>query len=122
METRRWTNPSQPQTLYIAQFLLYFDAFWLIIRGALFSPLGLLLIVGSAAGAFGIANEQKWGYWLGLAVASFSLFFTAYPLFGFQGLRLLLDIFYLIALVFAVALVVLLLHPESRDYQKIWFR
>ncbi|MCX7621946.1 MAG: hypothetical protein N2037_14035, partial [Acidimicrobiales bacterium] len=119
---RRWTNPSQPQTLYIAQFLLYFDAVWLLIRGALFTPIGLLLIVGSAAGAFGIANEQKWGYWLGLAVAGFSLFFTAYPLFRTDGLRLLLDIFYLIALVFAVALVVLLLHPESRDYQRIWFR
>ena len=26
METRRWTNPSQPQTLYIATFLLYANA------------------------------------------------------------------------------------------------
>ncbi len=122
METRRWTNPSQPQTLYLAQFLLYFDAFWLVIQGNLFNPIGLLLITGSVAAAFGIANEQKWGYWLGLAVAGFGLFVTVAPLFGAAGLKRLLDIFYLIALVFAVALVVLLLHPESRDYQKIWFR
>ncbi len=28
MSERRWFNPNVPQTLYVAQFLLYFDAFW----------------------------------------------------------------------------------------------
>ena len=28
----------------------------------------------------------------------------------------------LISLLFAIALVALLLHPQSRDYQRIWFK
>ncbi len=33
METRRWTNPSQPQTLYMATFLLYIEAFFNVLDG-----------------------------------------------------------------------------------------
>ena len=38
------------------------------------------------------------------------------------GLTEVLRIANLIPLMFAVALVVALLHPMSRDYQRIWFR
>ena len=31
VQTRRWVNQSQPQTLVIATFLLYFDAFWALL-------------------------------------------------------------------------------------------
>ena len=108
METRRWTNPSQPQTLQIAVFLLYFNAFFMVIYGGLFHPLGLLLVVASVAGGFGIANEQKWGYIVGLVAAAVDVFLTL----GGN----------IINLMFAIALVALLLHPQSRDYQRIWFR
>src|SRR5207244_2407571 len=69
METRRWVNPSQPQTLQIAVFLLYFNAVFTAIFGGLFSVFGLLIIAGCAAAGFGIANEQKWGYGVGVAMA-----------------------------------------------------
>jgi hypothetical protein len=123
METRRWTNPSQPQTLYLAQFLLYFTAAFallgLVLGGGL-GPIGLLVAGGGAAGAYGIANEKKWGYGLAVAVAVVVVGFQALLLLG--DFSLLANISFLINAMFDVALAVLLLHPQSRDYQKVWFR
>ncbi len=107
METRRWTNPTQPQTLQIAVFLLYINSAFLAFYGGIFDPLGLLLIAGGVGGGFGIANEKRWGYMLSLVVA---------------GARVLLLAGGIIGLMFEIALVALLLHPQSRDYQRIWFR
>src|SRR5687767_882372 len=76
MQSRRWLNPSQPQTLQIAVILLYmnaafglllrsYTAFWELARwigvdAAEYA--GVLSFVGMAVAAFGIANEKKWGY------------------------------------------------------------
>ena len=118
METRRWTNPHQPQTLQIGVFLLYanavFTLFWLL-RANVFPLLFLLAVVGAAAGAYGIANEQKWGYFLGLAMAFFPFALRVYYGVGIFSTGL-------INLMFEIALVALLLHPQSRDYQRIWFK
>ena len=73
METRRWLNQSQPQTLVIAVMLLYLDAVFIALSGGIFSPLGLVIIVGSVAAGYGIANERKWGYFLGIGIAVFFL-------------------------------------------------
>lgn len=117
METRRWTNPSQPQTLQIAVFLLYFGAFFDVLRGAFGgSPLLLLVGVGQAGAAYGIANEKRWGYSLGLAT---SLAPAALRVLS-GGPGDLLSV-HPITLLFEVALIALLLHPQSRDYQRIWF-
>jgi hypothetical protein len=117
METRRWTNPSQPQTLQIAVFLLYFRAFFSLLVG-LFggAPLGILIGAGQAGAAFGIANEKRWGYSLGLA-ASFAP--AALRVLSSGPGALLRE--NPITLLFEVALIALLLHPQSRDYQRIWF-
>src|SRR5207302_7360230 len=69
METRRWTNPSQPQTLQIAVFLLYINAVFALLQGALPTPFGILLIAGGVAAGFGIATERRCGYGLGLVMA-----------------------------------------------------
>jgi hypothetical protein len=114
METRRFVNPGQPQTLQIAVFLLYLNAAFTLLFGGFLSPFGLLLIVGGAAAGFGIANEKKWGYGLGLAMA-----FAPFVLRLVYGGSLLGAS--LINLMFEIALVALLLHPQSRDYQRIWF-
>ena len=115
METRRWTNPTQPQTLQIAVFLLYINAvFALLFLGV--SGVGLLLTAGGAAAGFGIANERRWGYNLGLGMAFFP-FVIRMAVNGVEGV-LGGDI---INLMFEIALVALLLHPHSREYQKIWF-
>jgi hypothetical protein len=116
METRRWTNPSQPQTMQIAVFLLYARAVMLVLFGAVRFPPYLLLAVGNAAGGFGIANEKKWGYAVGVASAfGPALIRMAY---GGPGAVIGGDP---IGLMFEIALIALLLHPQSRDYQRIWF-
>ena len=112
MESRRWVNQTQPQTLQIAVFLLYFNAVFLVIFGGLFVVLGLVWIVGSVAAGYAIANEHKWGYLLGVAAA----------LFPFALLILNRSTPNLLTLLFEIALVALLLHPQSRDYQRIWFK
>jgi hypothetical protein len=118
MEQRRWLNQSQPQTLVIACFLLYLNAAFGVLALLSFGTLPaleLLLIGGGVGGAYGIANERKWGYILAIAMAFSPL---ALPLmFGLNPFST--DV---ISLIFEIALIALLLHPQSREYQKIWFR
>jgi uncharacterized membrane protein (DUF2068 family) len=121
METRRWTNPTQPQTLQIAVLLLYINAVFGVLFGAVFTLPGLILVVAQAASGFGIANERKWGYWLGVAAAAFGLLPFAL-IIASDGVGSIFNIALLINLVFPAALFALLLHPMSRDYQRIWFR
>ena len=119
METRRWLNQSQPQTLVIAVLLLYLDAAFGILS-VLTGAGGLLLIaiiVGSIAAGYGIANERKWGYWLGVAIAV--LYLLPFILYLLQNGRLSSN---LIGLAFAIAKFALLIHPQSRDYERIWFK
>jgi hypothetical protein len=112
MENRRWINQSQPQTLQIAVFLLYAGAAFALLRGDI-----LFALAGGAAG-FGIANEQKWGYGVGIAVTV--LPFVLLLTFGSEMGRVIrLNV---IGLMFDIALLALLLHPQSRDYQRIWFK
>jgi len=123
MQTRRWTNPSQPQTLQIAVFLFYINAAFSVLFGTFLPllPLGLLLIVGMVATGFGIANEMKWGYWLGVVIAGLSVLFEVVLPVVVNGPDVLLNPFFLIGALFPVALLCLVLHPQSRDYQRIWF-
>jgi len=120
METRRWVNQSQPQTLYIAVFLLYVDAALAVVFGAVGTIFALALVAGAVAAGFGIANERKWGYWLALGIAVLGLYRHLTVLAGDIGL--LLNPSLLISLAFAVAKFALLAHPQSRSYYKIWFK
>ncbi|HEX6311746.1 MAG TPA: hypothetical protein VF152_08970 [Acidimicrobiia bacterium] len=117
MNERRFLNQSQPQTLVIGTLLLYVNAAFGLFSWLVLSPIGLAIIVGLAAGGYGIANEKKWGYGIGVgaAIAQLALLFL---LAGFEVLEFPL----IITLLFDGALVALLLHPESRDYQRIWFK
>jgi hypothetical protein len=114
MPGNRWLDRTQPQTLYIAVVLLYISAAFNLIGGFL-SPLLLIIVVGQVGAGYGIANEKKWGYGLGIAMAFlpfiFRLLFVHNP-FATD----------LISLMFEIALVALLLHPQSREYQRIWFK
>jgi hypothetical protein len=116
---RRFFNPSQPQTLQIAVLLLYLNAALGLVFGMVsLSPLlALATIIGMAVGGFGIANEKKWGYAIGVvaAVAQVSMLLI---IFGIEVLEFPI----IITLMFDGALVALLVHPESRDYQRIWFK
>lgn len=126
METRRWTNPGQPQTLQIAVFLLYINAAFGVLFGEFTAtyfglPIGLVIVVGQAVAGFGIANEKRWAYWLGVGVAALALVPYIF-LIAADGVGAIFNISLLISLLFPVALFALLLHPMSRDYQRVWFK
>lgn len=108
----------QPQTLQIAVFLLYIDAAFLVIYGAFASLFGMALIAGSVGAGFGVANERKWGYGLAVAIAGLGL--LPYALLLLRGGNVLSAP--VIGLMFAVAKFALLIHPQSRAYQRIWFK
>jgi hypothetical protein len=114
----RWVNPHQPQTLYMAVILCYVQAVFTLLSFSYLGPLGLFILVGLGAGGFGIANEKKWGY--ALAVAAAVLQVALFVAVG--GLSAIGNVQVLINFAFDVLLVVLLLHPMSRDYQRIWFK
>lgn len=131
METRRWTNPHQPQTLQIAVFLLYASAVLeVIFPGGVYTGLAsrvgggsllwLACVVALAAGAFGIANEKKWGYNLAVAVTGLGVLELVLVL-GADGIdNIFAPSFWLYALFPAVRFA-LLVHPMSREHQRIWF-
>lgn len=117
---RRWTNPSLPQTLQIAVILLYVDAAFSVLFGTAFNPIGLVIVAGSVAGGLGISQEKNWGYYLALAVSILGLL----PVVLFAAEEGILDLLLpinLLAIIFPVARFALLVHPQSRDYRKIWF-
>ena len=115
----KWVNQFQPQTLYMATILCYVDAVFGLLFGFVATSLlaGLITIAALAAGGFGIANEKRWGY----AVAVGGAVLQIVMLFAVFGT----DVFtstVIISLLFDAALVALLLHPMSREYQRIWFK
>lgn len=112
MALSRWTNQSLPQTLQIGMFLLYIDAVFGVLFGEVFAfPIGTALVVGAAAAGLGIANEKRWGWVLGVAVSVVSVAFYL----------LLFSITIVFSLLFAVAQLALLVHPQSRNHQRVWF-
>jgi fatty acid desaturase len=108
-------NPHQPQTLQSAVILSYIDA----VLGLLgFNPISFVLSVALVGGAFGIANEKKWGYATAVAAAVIQIMFLLLVF----GAGVFSNLSGLLAFLFDAALVALLLHPMSRDYQRIWFK
>ena len=119
-DSRDWVNQSQPQTLVIACFLLYVNAAFGILfavgSGGLYLALSLALAAGQIFAGRGVAQERKWGYVLALVMAFAPFVIRAIALGSpFEGVGIL-------GLMFDIALIVLLLHPQSREYQKIWFK
>jgi hypothetical protein len=114
VEDRKFVNQYQPQTLYIATVLLYINAVFDFLS---FWPLLMVAAVIMAAAGYGIANELRWGYALGMTIAilrvTLLLVFAGSEVFGFP---------LVLTLLFDVALVALLAHPQSREYQRIWFK
>lgn len=117
---------------------MYFDAFWLGLAvltgkaaaGIASGPIGLLIgLVGIAAyvfGASGIASEQKVGYQVAVAASFIPLvrrivmvIVAGAPLTG--NLGFILTGANILNAIFEYALIALLLHPMSREHQKIWF-
>jgi len=111
----KWMDKTQPQTLQGAVLFSYLSAALAVLTFvALGAGLSLVLVLLAGA-AFGIANDRRWAYWAAVVLAC--LYLVAQLVYfvtggGFGGL---LD------LVFSGILVALLLHPQSRQYERIWF-
>ena len=131
MNNLRWLNPTQPQTLYSAVMLAYFRGVSIVLFGSVYyralpyDLLGsfasrifpLLLLVALVGGGLGIANEKKYGFRLALSAAIYSVVATLW--IGTQYSVELLG--FLLRLMFDIVLLVLLLHPQSKEYRRIWF-
>mgnify|MGYP001049638479 CR=1 FL=1 len=109
MQTRRWINRHQTQTLVLGNVLLYMEGVFNIARGTFFALIGVGMIIAG----YGIANDKKVAWKLGVTTSLLSTVMRlASQSIGFNVI---------FSLVFPVALLALLVHPVSRDYQKIWF-
>ena len=113
----RWIDQSQPQTLQGAVVFSYLNAaLALIFTIAMGESPILFVFILLAAAAFGIANEKRIAYWAAVALAGAFLLAVLGLMVTGGGFGAILY------LLFAGVLVALLLHPESRHYQRIWFK
>lgn len=148
MRFTRWWNPNLPQTLGISVMLLYFNAVLGLLAAIGFSlgssayiflapllfggPLSvdsfrsvntivtLAVLISSLAygyAALGIANGQQVGWRVAVAVAVGAI---VLPIIA-GALAFVFTTLYILTYVFNVALVALLVHPQSREYQRLWF-
>lgn len=149
IDPKKWFDRMQPQTLQIATWLLYFDGFFTLVSlidksghiGYLrFQyPFGFILgIISVALYVFGgllMANDLKIGYKLSIAAATMPF------VLRFLAVRSLAQNFEtqspigisdyvtgrifggsVISSAFDVAVLALLLHTQSREHQRIWYR
>ncbi len=125
MKNTRWLDRSQPQTLYIAVIVSYIDVVFTVLnmfsgtQGLPFVFVLFIFIVPLLQGvaAFGIANHnlKMWFLAVGLSLLNFVLIFYIYAIYSFFAVDIL-------GLIVDIAMVILLIHPMSRTYVKIWFR
>lgn len=120
MESPRWFDRSLPQTLQIATILLYMNSALTILFSSK-TPLILLPAVAEAVGAYGMANSKRWGYILAVVGAAFPLALMLLDIATFGASFLSVIFASPLTIMFEVALLALLLHPQSRTHQKIWF-
>ncbi len=138
LNPRKWFDRMQPQTMQIATWLLYLNGFFALIsfmdkrdwigyarvdKGAFGSLIGILVVGSFIGGGFLMANDRKIGYKLAV-VAAFSPFaLRIWVLWSYSGYSTLDKITGsdTIGFIFEAALCALLLHPHSREHQRVWY-
>lgn len=127
-----------PQTLQIATMLLYLNGFFALIgfmdrsdwvgyarvdKGGVGAVVGLAVIASFILGGLLMANDRRWGWRLGL-FAAFSPFLLRFWILSDSRFDMWDRISggNTISLIFDVALCALLLHPQSREHQRLWYR
>ena len=132
----KWFDRMQPQTLQIASWLLYINGFFALVelidggdvlhyfreRYALGFFFGLAVVAAYGAGAYLMANERRLGWQLAIVAAAspFVLTFIAYSQLDAPWRYRLFGASFL-SFAFDAALLALLLHPQSREHQRIWY-
>jgi hypothetical protein len=139
LDPRKWFDRYQPQTLQIATWLLYLNGFfavvdllgnssWLGLARAVKGPVGLIVglavVVGYIAGGFLMANERKWGYRLALFGALSPFLLRVWIYWGLEryGIGDMIVGGNVISFIFDAALVALLVHTQSREHVRVYFR
>jgi hypothetical protein len=147
LDPHQFWNRSLPQTLLSALAILYIRAVFYLIdlpsngdtqvglaKAAKGTAQGILtfaaLIALTLVAGFFLAQERKLGYRLALVAAVAPFAINYWIASEFRGLNILeklclgeLSSFgVLLWLMFTVAVIGLLLHPMSRDYQRVWFK
>jgi hypothetical protein len=117
---RKWIDHSQPQTLQAAVILSYMNAAlgvlsFVVSGGAGLGGALLALLVVLGAAAYGVANERRWAYRVAVGAAGVYLGIQIVAFFVIHDFAGVLN------LVFAGVLLALLVHAQSRAYQRIWF-
>lgn len=131
----RWTNPTLPPLLQYAVFLCYLEAGFLLLfpndrrsweviiagtLGASFRFLVVGLVVGHVAAGLGLANERRWGWQVAVATTGAAIGLLLWAVVD-SGFRLLGDPDWLFTMLFPAARFALVVHPQSREHQRIWF-
>jgi hypothetical protein len=122
MRELKLLDRTQPQTLYIGSLLLYLDAaiaLFNVLFGGLSALTLLLGIVLPVAGAYGVANSRKLGYYVALVATGIPVLLILYYLATY-GLGILGGLG-LISVILTIVPFVLFVHPMSRSYVKAWF-
>ena len=115
MRRFKWINPHLPQTLLIATYLMYLEAVFSILFGSVRFWGFLIVTVGFIAGALGVSNERRSGYYAAVATSVLNIAITTWLLLT-SGFGVIF------ALAISIAILALLLNHQSRQYQRIWFR
>ena len=82
-----------------------------MVRGQVLFLIGLVMFPA----AWAIANDKRWGWRLGVAAATVAVLVRV----AWYGMASPLSLAF--ALLFPVVLLALLVHPQSREHQRIWF-
>jgi hypothetical protein len=123
METRRALNPAMPRALVWAQLALYVEAIYAVGHGFAqlrFPGWEILLGSGQLLAAYGIANEGRWAWRLGIAAGTAGLLPPLHELVLAPSLLAHPD--FLVLLIVPVVVFCCLVEPSARDYQRAWFR
>lgn len=91
--------------------LLYIEGVFNLVRGQTLFLAGIAMFPS----AWAIANNKRWGWRLGVVAASAAILIRL----AWYGLSSPMTVAF--ALLFPVVLLTLLLHPQSREHQRIWF-
>jgi hypothetical protein len=138
LDPRKWFERMQPQTMQIATWLLYLNGFFALIgfmdksdwtgiarieKGALGSLVGLAAVASFIAGGYLMANDRRIGYRLALVAAFSPFILRIWILWSYPGWGAIDKITGndTIGFIFEAALCALLLHPQSREHQRLWY-
>lgn len=115
MRRFKWINPHLPQTLLISTYLMYLEAVFSVLFGSVRFWGFFIVTAGFIAGALGVSNERRLGYYAAVATSVLNVAITTWLLLT-RGFGVIF------ALAISIAILALLLNHQSRQYQRIWFR